>query len=333
MKLLLCLALSASAALAAEGYHVIQKIQIGGGVSWDRVALDESARRLYISNDTRVVVIDVDAGKMVGEVTGIEAARGIAIAPDLGRGFVANGKSDKLTIFDLKTLKAVGQAATGAEPGPVVFEPKTGRVLVFNLGADDGTATVIDAKSGEAAGKVTLGGKAPAAVADGAGKVLINLQITNEDWNVSSEVGVVDAEKLTLLRHGSITPCDRPTDIAFDAKNRRVFSSCGNAKMAAVEPDSGKVLGTVTIGKLAGGVGFDAASGLAFAANGGDGTLSVVGETAGKFDVVETVPTARGSRNLALDQKTHKLFLPAVEYPATGNNPVPNSFQVLVVGK
>lgn len=333
MKLFLCLALSASAALAAEGYHVTQKIHIGGGVTWDRLTLDETGRRLYLSNDNRVVVVDIDAGKVAGEIPGAAGIHGIALAPDLGRGFITNGIANNVTIFDLKTLKPVGEVAAGAEPGPIVYEPKTGRVFAFNLGTDDNSATVIDAKTGAAAGKVTLGGKATAAVVDGSGKIWISLLITSEDWNVSSELGVVDAEKLTLLRHNPISPCDRPADLTMDAKNRRVFAVCGNSKMGVVDADSGKVIDSVAIGKLASGAGFDSGAGLAFSANGGDGTLTVVGEANGKFSVVETVPTARGSRILSVDSKTHNVFLPAVDYPASGNTPVADSFMLLVVGK
>jgi len=332
-KLLLCLVLSASAALAAEGYKVIQKIHIGGSGTFDRVALDDAARRLYIANDNRVVVVDIDSGKVAGEISGIDGVHGIAIAPDLGRGFVAGASANEVTTFDLKTLKPLGKASTGGEPGPVLFEPKTGRVFAFNLANEDGTATVIDAKTGEAAGKVTLGGKATAAVTDGSGKIWIALQITSEDWNVSSEVGIIDAEKLTLLSHSPIAPCDRPTAITLDAKNNRLFAVCTNSKMAVAD-ESGKLLSTVVIGKSAGGVGIDPASGLVFTSDASDGTVTVVKDTGGAFDASEKVPTARNARVLAVDPKTHNVYLPAVEYPAGGGTTaVPDSFEVLVVGK
>ena len=331
MKLLLCFVLSLSAALAAEGYHVIQKIHIGGSGTWGRLTLDESARRLYVPNGNRVVVVDIDAGKVAGEIPGAGEIQGVAVAPDLGRGFISNGAANDVTIFDLKTLKPSGQVRAGANPGPIVFEPKTARAFAFNLESQD--ATVIDAKTGEAAGKVSLGGKATAAVADGSGKIWIDLLITDEDWNVSSEVGVIDAEKLTLLRHNSISPCDRPADLAIDAKNRRVFTVCGNSKMGVVDADSGKMIGTVAIGTLASGAGFDPGTGTAFSANGGDGTMTVVGEANGTFAAVETVPTARGSRLLSVDPKTHNVYLPAVEYAPSSTTPVADSFMVLVVGK
>jgi DNA-binding beta-propeller fold protein YncE len=321
MKQLLCLILSASAVFAAEGYHVTKKIKIGGSGTWDRQTLDESGRRLYVSNENRVVVVDIDAGTVAGEIPGT-AVRGIAIAPELGKGFVANGGSNDVTIFDLKTLKPVGKVETGLEPGPVVFEPKTGRVFAFNLSPDDQTASVIDAKAGTAAGKVTLGGKATAGVADGTGKIYIALQITNEDWNVSSEIGVIDAEKLTLLRHNPITPCDRPADVSLDVKNHRVFAACNNAKMSVVDSETGKVINTLTIGKPAAGAGFDPGTGLAFTAA-GDGTMAVIKENAGKFEIDETVPTLKGARTLSVDPKTHTVYLPADD----------GGFTILVVGK
>ncbi len=334
MKRVLFILLSASVAFAAEGYKVIQKIHIGGSGTSDRLTFDESARRLYVANDTRVVVIDVDAGKVVGEIPGVDGVHAIAVVPALGKGFITAGRANEITIFDLKTLKPVGKASTGGDPGPVIYEPKTGKVFAFNLATEDGTATVIDAKTGEDAGKVTLGGKATGAVADGSGKIWITLQITNEDWNVSSEIGVVDAEKLTLLRHNPITPCDRPADIAMDAKNHRVFAACNNSKLSVIDAESGKVITTVAIGKSAAGVGFDAGTGLIFTADGADGTVTVVKENAGAFDSGEKVPTARNSRVLAVDPKTHNLYLPAVEYPASGGStPVADSFSVLVVGK
>jgi DNA-binding beta-propeller fold protein YncE len=317
MKRLLCLSVLATAAFAAEGYHVINKIKIGGTATWDRQTLDESARRLYVANTNRVVVVDIDAGKVAGEIPG-DGIRGVAVAPELGRGFITNAQSNEVIIFDLKTLKPVGKVETGLEPGPIVFEPKTGRVFAFNLSPDDQTATVIDAKAGTAAGKVTLGGKATAGVADGTGKIYIALQITNEDWNVSSEVGVIDADKLTLLRHNPITPCDRPADISMDVKNHRVFAVCNNAKMGIVDAESGKVLNTLTIGKPAAGSGFDPGTGLAFAAA-GDGTMAVVKESA----VDETVATLKGARTLSVDPKTHNVYLPVDD----------GGFTILVVGK
>ena len=329
MKRLLCVVLVASAALAAEGYHVIQKIHIGGGGGWDYLTLDNSARRLYVSNGTRAVVLDIDAGKAIGEIPDTQGIHGIAIVPELGRGFTSNGRSNNVTIFDLKTLKPLGQVATGQNPDSIIYEPKTGRLFTFNGRSNDSTA--IDAKTGEVVGTIPLGGKPEFSVTDGSGKIWVN----NED---TSEVMVIDAAKLTVLRHTSIAPCDGPSGLAMDAKNRRLFSVCGNKTMAVTDADSGKLLATVAIGTGTDGAGFDPGTGLAFSSNGGDGSLTLVREVNGKYEAVETVPTARGSRTMTVDPKLHRVYLPSVEFgpaPAAGGRApaVPESFSLLVVGK
>ena len=335
MKKLLSFLLLASAAMAAEGYHVIQKIHIGGGGSWDYLTLDNSARRLYVSNGTRAVVLDIDAGKVIGEIPDTQGIHGIALAPDLGRGFTSNGRSNNVTIFDLKTLKPVGQVATGQNPDSILFEPKSGRLFTFNGRSNDSTA--IDAKTGAVVGTIPLGGKPEFSVTDGSGKIWVNIEDT-------SEVAVIDTVKLSVLRRSSIAPCEEPSGLAMDSKNRRLFSVCGNNTMAVTDADSGQVVATVPIGPGTDGAGFDAGSGLAFSSNGGDGTLSVVGQVNGKYAVVETVPTARGSRTMTVDPKLHRVYLPTVEYgpaPAAkqpggraGRAPaLPDSFSLLVVGK
>jgi DNA-binding beta-propeller fold protein YncE len=334
MKRLFCVVFLASAALAADGYHVINKIHIGGGGGWDYLTLDNAARRLYVSNGTRAVVLDIDAGKVIGEIPDTQGIHGIAIVPDLGRGFTSNGRANNVTVFDLKTLKVLQQVATGQNPDSILFEPKSGRVFTFNGRSNDSTA--IDAKSGQVAGTIPLGGKPEFSVTDGSGKIWVNIEDT-------SEIAVIDTLKLTVLRRSSIAPCDGPSGLALDARNRRLFSVCGNKTMAVTDADSGKVVATVPIGAGTDGAGFDPGSGLAFSSNGGDGTLTVVGEVKGKYEVVETVPTARGSRTMTVDPKLHRVYLPSVEYgPAPAAQPggragrapaVPDSFSLLVVGK
>jgi DNA-binding beta-propeller fold protein YncE len=332
MKRLVCFLLAASAAVAADGYQVKQKIHIGGGDNWGYLTLDASARRLYVANENRAVVVDVDAGKVVGEIPDTPGIHGIAVAPELGKGFTSNGRGNNVTIFDLKTLKPLGQAPTGKDPDSILFEPKTGRVFTFNISSYD--ATAIDAKSGDVVGTVKLGGKPTFSVTDGNGKIWFNLQTTTEDWSVVSEVGVLDAENLKVLQQTSTTPCDGPIGLAMDSKNRRVFCVCGNKTMAVMDADSGKVIATVPAGAGAAGAGFDPGAGLAFAANGGEGSLTVVREAGGKYEAVQTVPTARGARTMAVDPKTNSVYLPAVEYGATPAAPVvPDSFMLLVIGK
>ncbi len=332
MKRFCALVLIASAAFAADEYQVKQKIRIGGGGNWGYLALDESARRLYIANENRAVVVDVDAGKVVGEIPDTPGIHGIAVVPELGKGFTTNGRGNNVTIFDLKTLKPVGEARTGKDPDSILYEPKTGRIFVFNAATFDTTA--IDAKTGDVVGTVKLGGKPTFSATDGSGKIWFNLQTTTEDWSVVSELGVLDAAKMAVLQQTPTTPCDGPLGLAMDAKNKRLFAACGNKMLAVMDAESGKVIGTVPAGAGASGAGFDPSSGTAFAANGGEGTLTIAKEADGKYASVQTLKTARGARTLAVDSKTGNVYMPAVEYEATPAAPVvADSFQLLVIGK
>ncbi len=334
MKRLLVVSFATLAALAAEGYHVVQNIKIGGAGTWDYLRLEESSRRLFVSNGTRVVVVDVDAGNVLGEIPDTQGVHGIAFAPDLNRGYTSNGRANNVTVFDLKTLKPLSQIATGQNPDSIVYEPKTGRVFTFNGRSND--ATAIDAKSGQVVGTIPMGGKPEFSVVDGTGRIYVNVEDT-------SEVVAIDAQKLTVLRRSSIAPCDGPSGLAMDLKSRRLFSVCGNETMAVTDADSGKVISTVKIGAGTDGAGFDPGTGVAFSSNGGDGTLSVVQEVNGRYAVIETVPTARGSRTMTVDPKLHRVYLPAADYGAAssgqpggraGRSPaLPDSFHLLVVGK
>ncbi|MFB3778260.1 MAG: YncE family protein [Bryobacteraceae bacterium] len=332
MKRLIYFLLAACAAFAADGYQVKQKIKIGGSGVWGYLTMDESARRLYIANESRAVVVDVDSGKVVGEIPDTPGIHGIAVAPALGKGFTSNGKGNNVTIFDLKTLKPLGEARTGKDPDTILFESKTGRVFSFNNASFDVTA--IDANTGDVVGTTKLGGKPTGAVTDGSGKIWFSLQTTTEDWSVVSELGMLDAASLKVAQQNPTAPCDAPMGLAMDVKNRRLFAACGNKQMAVIDADSGSVIGSVPTGAGSAGAGFDPNSGVAFAANGGEGTLTVITESGGKYEAAQKVQTARGARTMAVDPKTGNVYLPAVEYESTPAAPVvPDSFMLLVVGK
>src|SRR5437867_7895715 len=325
-------ALFAFAAFAApRGWKILKEIKIGGDGGWDYLTMDKDARRLYVSHATHVVVVDPDAGKVVGDIPDTAGVHGIALAPGLNRGFVSNGRGNNVTIFDMKTLKMITQVATGQNPDSIRFEPKSGRLFTFNGRSNDSTA--IDAKTGNVAGTIPLGGKPEFSVADGKGKVYVNIEDT-------SEVAEIDAAKLSVTKRYSLKPCDGPSGLAIDTKNRRLFSVCGNRLMAVSDPDAGRVLATPAIGQGPDGAAFDPGTGYAFSSN-GDGTLTVVHETGGKWEVVENLATERGARTIALDEKTHNVYLPTAESgpPAAGAGQgrgqrasfLPDSFKVLVV--
>ena len=317
-------ALGAVVLAAPTGYHITGEIQIGGEGSWDDLTADTAGRRLYASHATHVVVVDMDSNKVVGDVPDTPGVHGIAIAADLGKGFVSNGRGNNVTIFDLKTLKAAGTVATGNNPDAISYDAVSKRVFVFN--ARSNNSTVIDAKTGQVTATIPLPGKPEYSVADGRGHVYVNLEDTNE-------IVEIDAAKAAVTKKYSIGPCDGPSGLAVDTKDRRLFSVCSNRVMAISDPDSGKVVATPPIGTGSDGVIFDPGTGYAMSSN-GDGTLTIVGQTGGKWDVLENIATERGARTIALDEKTHKAYLPTAK-TATGARAtfLPNTFKVLVVGK
>jgi len=333
MKKLLTVSLIAATAFAAEGYKVLTKIKIGGTGGWDYVAMDSANRRLYASHGTIVEVVDPDAGKVVGQITGLHGVHGIAIAADLNKGFITNGQSNSVTVFDLKTLAKMGEPAAGKNPDAVCYEPKTKRVFAMNHTGNDSTA--IDAKTLEIVATFPLGPAPEFCAVDGAGKVYVNLE-------GSSEVLEIDAAKPAVTRRVSLVPAEGPSGLAIDVKGKKLFSVCGDSKtMAVIDIPSWKVIATPAIGAGPDAAGFDPGTGLAFSSN-GDGTLTIVKAVNGKYETVDTVTTARGARTMTVDDKTHKVYLLAAEYgPAPeakegkkGRPPVlPDSFGVVVVGK
>jgi YVTN family beta-propeller protein len=314
-KLPVVLLMSLVASAYATDYQVIKKIPIPGQGSFDYLTFDESGRRLYVSHGTQVEVVDIDSGSVVGSVPNTPGVHGIAVVPDLGRGFVSDGQANKVTIFDLKTLKEIAQVPTGQKPDAIIYDPATSRVFAFN-GASN-SATAISAETGKVAGTVDLGGGPEFAAADGKGFVFNNL----ED---ESLVLKIDANQLKVEQRWPVAPCQSPSSMAMDRKLRRLFIGCRNKVMAVMNADTGQVITTLPIGDHVDATAFDTDTGLIFNSN-GEGTITVIHEdTADKYSVVQTVKTLPHAKTMALDAKTHQLFLSTVES---------GQFEVLVVGK
>lgn len=320
---------------ADPGLRVVKNYKLGGEGGWDYLKFDPDSGRLFISRATHVIVIDADSGKPVGDIPDTPGVHGIALAPDLGRGFTSNGREGTVSIFDLKTLKPISKVeAIGENPDSILFDPATKRVFTFNGRSGDSTA--IDASTGDIAGKIVLGGKPEFAVTTGAGEIFVNL----ED---KSELLQLDPKELKVKSRWPLAPCEEPSGLAIDVKNRRLFVGCDNKMMAVVNADSGKVITTLPIGQGVDANGFDPETGFAFASC-GEGVLTVVKEESpDKFGVVENVPTERGARTMALDPKTHHIFLVTAKFgpppAATAEQPgprptiLPDTFEVLVVGQ
>jgi len=310
--ILLCFSV-ATPVFAADNYQITKKIPVPGQGGWDYLTVDEGARRLYVSHGTQVEVIDVDSGAVVGKVDNTPGVHGIAVAPELGRGFVSNGQAATVTIFDLKTLKKIADVPTGKKPDAILFDPATSRVFAFNGGSN--SATVIDAKEGKVAGTVDLGGGPEFAAADGKGYVFNNL----EDEGM---VLKIDANKMTVDQRWKV--CDAPSSMAMDREGRRLFIGCRSKVMAVMNADTGKVITTLPIGDHVDATAYDKESKLIFNSN-GEGTVTVIRQDSpDAYSVVETVKTLPRAKTMALDPKTHQLFL------STAEN---GQFEVLVVGK
>src|SRR5271170_5100599 len=318
----------AALAAAGPGYKVVSIYKVGGEGGWDYLIADAAARRLYISRGTHVIVLDLDSGKSIGDIADTPGVHGIALAPELGRGFTSNGREGTVSIFDLKTLATSSKVKVGENPDAILYDPATKRVFTFNGRSQDSTA--IDASSGKVLGTIKLDGKPEFAASDDKGKIFVNI----ED---KSELVAIDPNKLEVTAKWPLAPCEEPSGLSIDRKNRRLFVGCGNKMMAVVDADSGKVLATPVIGDGVDATTFDAETGLAFASCGADGVLTVVKEESpDKFIVAENVTTQKGARTLALDAKTHNVFVVTAQFgerpPATADNPrprpaiVPDSF-------
>jgi DNA-binding beta-propeller fold protein YncE len=325
-----------SAAAAEPGYKLLKTVPVAGDGGWDYVSVDEAGRRVYVSHGTQVDVLDADSGEHKGKIPDTQGVHGIAVAPDCGRGFTSNGRANNVTIFDLKTLETIGHVETGKNPDAIFYDPDTHHVFALNGGTSN--ATVIDAAKGTVVGTLDLGGRPETGVPDGAGIAYVNL----ED---KSELLKIDTRGMKVLERWPLAPGKTPTGLALDRRNHRLFVGCRgggegrNGVMAVVNSETGKVVTTVPIGSGVDASAFDPETGLAFCSC-SDGTVTVVHqEAADDYKVVETIKTRPRSKTMALDCKTHRLFIPAAEFKAAADNPrarptlVPGTFVVLVYGK
>ncbi len=319
---------------AAAPYKLLKEIQVGGEGGWDYLAVDQFARRLYVSHATKVVVIDIDKDAVVGEIADTPGVHGIAIAPNLGLGFTSNGRENKVSIFDLKTLKTTSKADTGENPDAILFESGQEEVYAFN--GRGRSATVFEAKTGKVVTTIPLSGKPEYGVASPRAKRVYN---NLED---KSAVAVIDTKEHKVLSNWSTAPGEEPSGMAFDAPHHRLFLGCGNKLMVMMDSASGKVVASVPIGQGVDATKFDSGTQLAFCSC-GDGTVTIAHEDSpNKLTVVQTLKTEPRAKTMALDPKTHKIYLASAKFgeasgPASGAKKgrpsvVPGTFKVLVYG-
>ncbi|MFI5362087.1 MAG: YncE family protein [Elusimicrobiota bacterium] len=315
----------------AAGYKLKTQYKLGGEGGWDYLVFDASGKRLFISHATKVVVVNAADGSVAGEIPGTAGVHGIALAPDLGKGFTSNGKDNSVTVFDLKTLKVLSTIKIkGENPDCILYDPATKRVFTFNGKSHD--ATVIDADKGQVVSSISLDGKPEFAAADGKGGVFVNIEDKNE-------LVAIDAAKAEVAKKWPLAPCDEPSGLTIDAKNRRLFAVCHNKLAAVVDADTGKIVATPAIGSGVDAAAYDDSAKLLFTSN-GEGTMTVIHEdSADVFTVVENAKTQKGARTLALDPESHDVYLvtadmkedPAAKDPRQKRTVLPGTFRVLVM--
>ena len=309
-----CVLVTMAVAFAAAGYHLLRTIPVGGAGGWDYLTVDETGQRLFVSHETQVEVIDLASNSVSGKIPDTPGVHGIALAPEEGRGFISNGQASTVTVFDLKTLAPISQVPTGKKPDAIVYDPSTRRVFAMNGGSD--SSTVIDPVRGKVVGTIALGGGPEFAVADGSGNVFVNLEDQNESLRI-------DARDMTVKNRWPLAPCERPSSMAIDRAQHRLFIGCRSKVMAVVNSDTGNVIVTLPIGDHVDASAFDPASGLIFNST-GEGTIDVFQQDSpDKYTAVQRIPTHAGSKTMALNSKTHELLVPSNES---------GTFQILLFG-
>jgi YVTN family beta-propeller protein len=315
----------------ASTYQIAQKLPLGGDGGWDYLSVDSASHLLYLSRATHVAIVDTVSGKIVGDIGDTPGVHGIAIADDLGRGYISAGKADRVKVFDLQTRKTLASIAVGAKPDAILYEKTTRQVFAFN--GHSHNVSVIDTATDKVVDTIALGGAPEFARADGAGNIFVNIEDKNE-------LVALDAKTRKPTARWPLPGCDGPTGLALDAAHHRSFSVCANAVMTILNTQTGKGVATLPIGKGVDGADFDVESQNAFSAN-GEGTLTIVHEAdPDHFAVTQTLPTAQGARTVAIDTKTHAVFLPSANFGAASRSlldahpkpPIlPGSFFVLAI--
>jgi YVTN family beta-propeller protein len=328
-------AVSMAAGASAPNMAVQQHWKLGGAGGWDYLSVDAKGR-LFISRATRVDVVSVESGKLIGSIPDTEGVHGIAFAPDLNRGFTSNGRANSVTAFELDTLKVIKEAkVSGRNPDAILYEPAGKHVFTFNGASKD--VTVLDASSLAVIATIPVPDKPEFAAQDGRGQIFVNIE------SDPGQMVVIDAQKLAVKSTWPLPGCNGPSGLAIDGAHRRLFSVCDGKVMAVTDAVNGKQVALVPIGEHPDAAGYDEKRGLVYSSN-GEGTLSVVRQdSADRYSVVQSVPTQRGARTMALDAATGKVYLVTADFgpapPATAEQPhprpalLPDSFVVLVVGE
>jgi DNA-binding beta-propeller fold protein YncE len=316
--------ISAGAQTSKPLYEQTAKWTIGGEGGWDYLKLSPDGGRLFVAHSDKIEVLDTSSGKVIGEIPA-SGAHGVALVPEKQLGFSTNGRAGTVTVFDLRTLKPQSEIKVGENPDAIIYDPHSKDVIVMNGRSHDLMA--IDPASLKVVATVPLGGKLEFAAAD-AGHVYVNV----EDL---SEIASVDTKIWKAVQRWKLNGCEEPSGLAFDPELGHLFAVCGNKQMVVVDAKTGNIIATLPTGHGTDAAAFDPGLKSAFASN-GEGTLTVIRQSKeGKYKVADNMETARGARTMALDPKSHKIYLATAELgppPEGQERPTikPGTFMVLV---
>ncbi len=320
-----------SGAAPKPAYTIQSKFHLPGDERWDFLTTDPASGRVFVSHGNQTQVMDERTGALLGAIPDTKGVHGIALAPEFGKGYISDGKDTAITVFDLKSLATLRKVrTTGINPDAILFDAFSKRVFAFNGKSDN--ATVLDAATDSVVATSALGGKPEVAVSDGKGRVYLNL----ED---AGKLAVLDAKTAKVIQTWPLAPGEEPSGLDMDVESGRLFSVCANKMMIVLDAATGRRVATVPIGSGTDGVAYDPALKRIYASN-EEGTLTIVQQTdKDHYSILQTLPTQKGAKTIALDAKTHHLFLSAAGFgpapAATPENPkarppvVPNSFVVL----
>ncbi len=324
------LLLAACSASQQSQYHLVKSTPVAGEGGWDYVKVDKHSHHVYITHTDKVDVLDADSGNVVGVIDGLHGVHEVSLAHDLGHGFISNGKSDSVTVFDIKTLAKIAEVKTGKKPDSLAYEKTTKRLLAFN--GESNNSTVIDAVTNKNIGTIALGGAPEFAVSDHAGHVFVNLEDTDETL-------LLDVASLKVLQRWKVAPGSEPSSLAMDRERHRLFIGCRNKLLVVMNADNGQVITTLPIGDHVDATAFDKETHEVISST-GDGMLTVVAQDdADHYRIVQTIVTQKGSKTFGMDAETHKLFVPAADFapakvskdnPKGRPNVVPGTFKVLI---
>ncbi|MDN3658852.1 YncE family protein [Ferruginibacter paludis] len=310
--------------------HLLNTFHIKSEGGWDYLALLPNSNKLFVSHGGQVNILDKTTGDSVGVIPNTTGVHGIAFIPSLNKGYTSNGRLNNVTVFDLNTNAVLSQIATGENPDAIFYDEFSKKIITCNGRSKD--LSVIDPLTEKVVATIAVGGKPETAVSNNKGKIFVNIEDKNE-------IIMVDITKNTVEKHWSILPGEAPTGLVYDAKANMLFAGCGDNKLLMIiNAANGKVVDKIAIGAGCDGVGYDAAQQLIYTSN-GEGTMTVVKQVAGgKFETVTTITTKRSARTIAVDEATHKIYLPAADLeaaPAGGGRPkmIAGTFQVLVFGQ